>query len=87
VIAYADVDELQGVLQPPGDDLVGGRGLGDAAGVRVGEDDGGGIAAQGLLDHFARMDRGAVDGAVEQLDEFDDPVCQRRPDIRRIWSV
>ena len=40
----------------------------------MGQDHGRGVAVQGLLDHFPRVDRRAVDGAAKQLLEGQHPV-------------
>ena len=75
MIQQPDVDQRQGLLESTGDQLIGLTRLGNAARVIVGEDHRGRIAAQSLLDHFARMDARPVDGAAEQLLERDHAVA------------
>ena len=74
MVQDSDVHQRQRVLEAPGNELIGLARLGDAARVRVGKDDRGGVPLQGFLDDFPRVDRCAVDRASEQLDEVDDPV-------------
>lgn len=74
VIDDADIRERQALAQPLGDDLVRLGRLGHPTWMRVYEDDYSGIALQSLLNHLPRMHRGPIDGALEQLDEFDEPM-------------
>lgn len=75
MIQHPHIDQRQGVLQACGEQAVGLAGFGDAGGVVVGEDDGGGVVGEGALDHLAGVDAGAVDGAVEQGFEGQHPVA------------
>jgi len=48
-------------------------GFGDTTGVIVREDDGGGVVPEDSFQDFARKNRGAIDGAAEEIfagDEF-----------------
>ncbi len=75
MIEHPDVHQRQRLAQPAGDELVRLAGLGNARGVVVSEDHRCGIAAERLLDDFARMHAGAVDGAAKQLVEGDQAVA------------
>jgi hypothetical protein len=68
MVEDAHVDQVERVLQRAGQQLVGGARLGGAGGVVVGEDHRGGVAREGELDHFARIDRGLGERAAEQVD-------------------
>jgi len=75
VIEHADVHQLQRLAQATRDELIGMAGFGDAGRVVVSEDDGGRVARQRLLDHLARMNTGAIDGAAKQFFERDEPMA------------
>ena len=75
VVEHPDVDEGEGVAQAHGDEFVRVARLGDARGVVVREDDRRGVMGQRLTEHFARMDRCAVDGAAEEFLEDDQSVA------------
>ena len=61
------VDQRQRLLQVPGEGLVGGAGLGQARGVVVRDDHGGGMVAQRFAHDFARIDRGLRQGAAREF--------------------
>ena len=69
MIEKANIDEFEGRFEALRDALVGLAGLGDARGMVVGQDHGGGVDGQRLLDDLARVDARAIDGAAEQLVE------------------
>src|SRR5258707_7560989 len=75
VIEHPDVHQRQRLAQPAGDELVRLAGLGNARGAVVSEDHRCGIAAERLLDDFARMHASAVDGAAKQLVKSDPAVA------------
>ena len=75
MIENADLDERQRLLQPPCDELVGRRDLSDTARVGVCQDQGRRVPGERLAHHLARVDRGAVDRAAEELDELDEPMA------------
>ena len=72
VVKHPDVDELQRVLQSPGDHLVRRTRLRDAAGMIVHQDARSGIPPQSFLHDFPRMDACGIDRATEELLAFDD---------------
>src|SRR5207302_6612231 len=74
MVQHANVHRLQGLSKPPRDELVGCGNLGHSRRVRMREYHGGCVALQRLLHHFARVYGGAVDGAPEELNEFDHPM-------------
>ncbi len=74
MIEHPHVDQRQGVFQPLGQLTVGLARLGHARRVVVGEDHRRRVLRQGTLDHLPRVDAGAIDGAVEQHFEGQDPV-------------
>ena len=67
VIKDADIHQGQGVLEALGNAQVGLARFGDPGGMVMSENDGGGAEFEGAAHHFARVDAGAVDGAVEEL--------------------
>jgi hypothetical protein len=67
VVDQLDVDHRGGFGHAAGEADVFGAGGGIAAGVGVEQDEAGGAAQQALLEDLARLDRGAVDGAAEDL--------------------
>jgi len=75
MIEDTHVEECERLLQPPRDELIRLARLEDSRGVVVGEDHGGGIVAQGLPQHLARVDAGAIDGAAEELLERNETVA------------
>ena len=72
MVEYADVDGFERDAQLARDGDVGLAGLGDSRGVVVGQDHRGGVIGQAAFHHFPRIDRGAVDGALEQFVEPQD---------------
>ena len=72
VVKHPDVDELQRVLQSPGDHLVRRTRLRDAARMIVHQDACGGIMPEGFLHDFPRMDACGIDRAAEEFLAFDD---------------
>lgn len=66
MIEDLDVHQGQGLLDAPGNVLVGFRRLRYSARMDVGHDDLGGVVLQGFFDHLPWVDRGAVDGAAEE---------------------
>lgn len=67
MIDHRDGNRFGGGFDFLGHGQVGRRGLAAATGVVVGQDDAGGLVAQGRFDDQSRVDRGFVDGAfVEQ---------------------
>ena len=75
MIEDANVDQRKCVLEPSGDGLVRMTWLGDTRGMVVEKDDGGRVDLQRPLNDDPRMDRGAVDGALEQLHRIDHAVA------------
>ena len=74
MVEQPHVHEIQRVPDAARDQLVGVARLGDARRVIMREDHGGGVALQGLLDDFARIDGRVIDRAPKQLIEGQDPV-------------
>lgn len=72
--------DIQGFLDPRGDGLVRLAGIGDAGGVVMAQDAGGGVVIQSRLDDFAGKDARAVDGAPEQLLKGQYPVLVVQPE-------
>lgn len=76
MIEQANLDQGQRFAQASGHADVGGAGLGDAAGVVVRDDDGRRSVMDGAPYHFARVDAGTIDRAVEQFLEGDDAMAR-----------
>lgn len=72
--------DIEGFLDPRGNGFIRLAGIGDAGGVVMAQDAGGGVVVQGRLDDFAGMDARAVDGAPEQLLKGQDPVFVVQPE-------
>ena len=72
VVKHPNIDELQSILQPSGDQLVRRARLCNTRGVVVCQQARGGIMPQGFLHHFARMDARAIDRATEEILALDD---------------
>ncbi len=75
MIEDTNVHQCQCVLEPSGQRLVGMTRLGDTRGVVVKKDDGGRVDLQRPLNDDARVNRCAVDGALEQFHRLDDAVA------------
>ena len=75
VIQEPDIDQFKGRFEAFCNALIGLAGLGDPARVIVGQDDGGCIDPQGLLDDFPWVHAGAIDRAAEQFVEAQYPVA------------
>ena len=67
VIKHADVDEREGILQTPRDELIRRARLCHTGGVVVRKDNRCGIVRQSLLHDFARMNARAIDGPTEHF--------------------
>ena len=80
MIESAHIHQGQAVLQTLRNTQIGLTGFGDPAWVIVGKDGRGRVVLQGHLDHLARMHARSVDGAPEQLLEFDHPVAVVEPE-------
>lgn len=72
--------DIEGFPDPRGDGPVRLAGIGDAGGVVMAQDAGGGVVIQSRLDDFAGKDARAVDGAPEQLLKGQDPVFVVQPE-------
>ena len=72
VVEYADVNGFERDAQLARDGDVGMAGFGDSRGVVVRQDHRGGVVGQAAFHYFPRIDRGAVDGALEQFVEPQD---------------
>ncbi len=73
MIEHSNIDERQRILQSLGDTQIRLRRFDDPRRMIVVEDDGGGVVGrEGVLHHDARMHRGSIDGAPEQLFNGDD---------------
>jgi hypothetical protein len=75
VIEHPHVHECQRLLQAPRDELIRLARLEDTRWMVVGEDQCRGVVQQGLAQHLARVNAGAVDRAAEQLFEGNQPVA------------
>ncbi|MNP32050.1 hypothetical protein D3C76_1252070 [compost metagenome] len=74
MVEHAHIHQRQGIFQALGEQAIGLARFGDAGRVVMGEDQRRRVVRQGALDHLARVDAGAVDGAVEQHLEGQHPV-------------
>jgi hypothetical protein len=76
MIEQANIDQRQGACKPFGDASIGLAWLAVSGRMVVAQDQRRGIVVQGTFQHFARVDRGAVERATEQRFETDQPVSR-----------
>src|SRR5438045_2626997 len=74
MVQGADVDERQSLLERGGEQLVGARRLGYAAGVVVSKDHGSGICRQRRLHHLTRIHACLSESAAKELAGSDQPI-------------
>ena len=75
MVEHADVDQCQRLPEALGDADIGLAGFADTGRMVVREDHRCGIVGERLLDHFARVDAGAIDGAAEHFAQRDHAVA------------
>ncbi len=89
MVEQPDLDQRQRLAQTACDQLVRLARLGDARGMIVREDHGGGAPLQRLADHLTRMDVRAIERATEQLLAGEQPVTRVEEQAAEhlVWPV
>ena len=76
MVEQLDIDQGEGILELPGQQLVGAARLRDAGGVIVGEDHRGGVGRERGLHHLTRIDARLRQRSAKQLLDCEHPVLR-----------
>jgi len=89
MVEQAHIDQVERVIDAAGDQLICFARLRDAGWMIMGENDGGGISLQRLLDDFARVHRGVIYSASKQLIERQDAmtIVEEQAAKYLVWPV